>query len=419
MPENGQQDLLFLSLRFPYPPHRGDRIRTYHFLRGLSEKYRISLATFYEDPAELDGLPALQEFCDKVWTVPYSRWRGRLNAAACLLGRAPLQNGVWHSAEMQRAIDEAIEETAPSAIYTQMFRMAQYVADAPQPKLLDLIDALSMNLRRRHQRERNAINRWLLRLEAERVRQYEHEIAERFSVSVVCAPDDRDAILEGAPDLRLEVVPNGVDLEYFQPCRSTESQNGKPTMLFSGTMDYFPNADAAYHLAVEVLPRVRQTVPDAELVVLGINPRRSIRRLDGKNGIKVTGRVPDARPFFEAADVFVSPMRCGSGMQIKNLEAMAMGLPVVTTELGSQGLMAEPGQAYVRANGPERMAESVVRLIQDKDYHASLGQAGRAYVESTHEWTAIAARLADLLAGISGPSPTLAGTQTDGGGVSA
>ncbi|MBT3268917.1 glycosyltransferase [Candidatus Poribacteria bacterium] len=390
------KDLLFLNLRFPYPPHRGDRIRAYNLLSGLSRQFRITLITFYEAERELEGVDALREVCHTVKVVRRPRWSGRARAMRNLAGSEPLQNGLWYSPDMQRMVDTTLDVCQPDVAQAQFFRMGQYVAKASVPRLLDLGDALSLNLRRRAGRERNPALRWLTAHEAARAERFEGKIARDFDKVVICSTVDREAIHAANGDLALEIIENGVDLDYYTPSEA-QPDSRPPTMLFTGTMDYFPNTDAAYHLAEDVLPCVRARLPDARLLLVGANPPRSVRRLERHAGVVVTGRVPDIRPYFADADVFVSPMRCGSGTQNKNLEAMAMGVPVVTTRLGGYGTRVVEGQDMFCVDGAENVAARAAEIMGDRDLRAAMARNGRQYVEREHGWDVITDKLASLL----------------------
>jgi len=404
-------NILFLSLRFPYPPQRGDRIRSYYFLRGLAERHRVSLVCFADgesDPSlntsmnsghssgDRRGEPSRpEEFCARVWRVPYPRWEGRIRAARSVFQTTPLQNGLWYSNAMARTVSEALQTTAPDTIQAQFFRMAPYALLGSAPKLLDLADAMTMNLQRRLERERNPLTRLLVGAEHRRVRSYEPQIAQKFDRALVCAPEDRDVLRALDPTLSLDVLTHGVDLDYFSPSEAKRADSSS-TLLFTGTMDYFPNVDAVKFLGESILPRVRTRVPDVQLLVVGRDPSPSVRRWGHADGITVTGAVPDVRPYFEGAAVYVSPLRCGSGMQFKNLEAMAMGVPLVTTTYGSGGLLAAPNRDYVRADAPEVIADAIVRLLRDPHERRRLAANGRAYVEREHHWSRLTDRLSAM-----------------------
>ena len=388
-------DILYLSLRYPYPPTRGDRIRAFHFLKGLAARHRVSVVSFCGEEDE-SSEKALSEFCVHRWTVPYRRTQARWNAIKSVFGRTPIQNALWFSGEMAAAVRDALDAVSPDSVHAQFFRMAQYVADAPTPKLLDLCDSMAMNLQRRKQRDTNPLTRFLVGVEERRVRAYEPAIARRFDRVTFIAPPDRDALRAVAPDIRSDVIPSGVDLDFFDPNAPFERPDAPPVLLFTGTMDYFPNLDAGYYLANSILPRVRAVHRNAELHIVGMNPPERLAPLNGSRGGTVTGRVPDVRPYFDRATVFVAPMRCGSGLQTKNIEAMAMGVPLVTSSLGGNGMLAEPGTDYVRTDDTEGIVQAVNRLITDPDARRAFAERGRAYVEREHNWNAIGKRLCDV-----------------------
>ncbi len=181
----------------------------------------------------------------------------------------------------------------------------------------------------------------------------------------------------------------GVDLEYFQPTSSTY----QPHLLFTGTMSYFPNWDAALYFYKEILPLIRTAHPEITFNIVGNHPPEQIKRIANGINVVVTGHVPDIRPHFDQAAVFVSPLRSGSGVQVKNLEAMGMGVPVVTTSIGAQGLEAKAGQDILIADAPEEFARHVIDLIQSSDLRQKIGDAGRQLVEAKYNWPILAQRL--------------------------
>lgn len=388
--------ILYLSLRYPYPPTRGDRIRAYHFLRELARGHEVSVVSFWSrgDP---EDERALSEFCVRCWRVPYRPFWGRLNAVKALWGsEEPLQNALWFSEAMRRTVHEALEVVSPDSIQVQLFRMAPYIADVSTPKLLDLCDSMTLNLQRRKARESRLFRRFLVGVEERRVRAYEPRIARRFDRVLFIAPPDREAFWALAPDVSAEVLPSGVDVNFFDPQAPFTRPDSPPVLLFTGTMDYFPNLDAGSYLADEIFPRVRETYPKAELFLVGARPPRRLARRNGWGGVWVTGCVPDVRPYFDRATVFVAPMRCGSGLQTKNIEAMAMGVPLVTTTLGGNGLLAEPGKDYLRADDTEGLVRAIRHLLADPEQRRHFAQRGRAYVEREHDWKRIGERLRNL-----------------------
>ena len=398
--------ILFLSLRCPYPPHRGDRIRSYNFIKQLSKHHAVTLVYFAEDESDIESAKHLQPFCERVEWVRFQRSFAFVNTGIHCLSRRPLQLHYWYAPQMQRKINQLLEEEAFELIHAQLFRMGQYVTEVKGPvKVLDLCDSLALNLSRRAELESNpwlakikldcTPKRFLVKLEEKRVRRYEVNIMKTFDCGTVVARFDRDYLLKQDDSLNLSIVPMGVDLEYFQPNPTTQSA---PLMLFTGTMNYFPNSDAAIYFCNEIFPRIRESYPNAAFYIVGNHPSDQVKRLETQEGVVVTGYVPDVRPYFEKASVFVAPLRAGSGIQTKNLEAMAMGVPVVTTSVGAMGLEADIGKELLVADTPAGFAKHVVHLLSNAHSRETFAQTARTRVETHYSWEAIAERLKHVYA---------------------
>ena len=398
--------ILFLSLRCPYPPHRGDRIRSYNFIKQLSKQHAVTLVYFAESETDIESAKHLEPFCERIEWVRFHRSFAFLNTGVHCLSKHPLQLHYWYAPQMQRRINELLAQERFELIHAQLFRMGQYVTEVQGPaKVLDLCDSLALNLSRRAELESNpwlakikldcTPKRFLVKLEEKRVRRYEVDIMKAFDCGTVVARFDRDYLLAQDDTLNLSIVPMGVDLGYFQPNPITEPA---PMLLFTGTMNYFPNADAAIYFCDEVLPRIRERHPKACFYIVGNHPSEPVKRLEAQAGVTVTGYVPDVRPYFEKASVFVAPLRAGSGIQTKNLEAMAMGVPVVTTSVGAMGLEADIGKELLVADTPADFAEQVIHLLDNKCLRKTLAQTARTRVENSYSWEAIGERLKHVYA---------------------
>ncbi len=389
--------ILFLSLRCPYPPHRGDCIRSYHFIKHLSQRHSVTLVYFAASAADIAAAKHLQTYCERVAYVPFRRPFALLNTAVHCLSRLPLQVHYWYSPHMQRTINKLLAAERFELIHAQLFRMGQYVTEARAPaKVLDLCDSLALNLSRRANFD-CIPKRFLVKLEEKRVRRYEVDIMKGFDSGTVVADFDRDYLLKQDDNLNLSVVPMGVDLAYF--AQTAACKRAPANLLFTGTMNYFPNADAVLYFCREIFPRVRKRHPEATFTIVGREPTEQIQRLAAQEGVVVTGAVPDVRPYFEKASVFVAPLRAGSGIQTKNLEAMAMGVPVVTSSVGAMGLSAALGTELLVADTPETFAAQVSQLVENRDLRETLAQAGRKRVETTYSWQVIGAHLEKVYSG--------------------
>lgn len=398
--------ILFLCLRCPYPPHRGDRIRSYNFIKQLAVNHAVTLVYFAESESDIDSAKHLSRFCERVEWVRFHRAFALMNTGLHCFSRHPLQSHYWYAPEMQRKINALLEEDSFELIHAQLFRMGQYVTAVQGPtKVLDLCDSLALNLSRRAELESNrwlakikldcTPKRFLVRLEEKRVRRYEVDIMKAFDCGTVVARFDQEYLLKQDSRLNLAIVPMGVDLGYFQPAPKTADA---PILLFTGTMNYFPNADAAVYFSNEIFPRIRERHPNAQFYIVGNRPSESVKRLAAAEGVVVTGYVPDIRPYFEKASVFVAPLRAGSGIQTKNLEAMAMRVPVVTTSVGAMGLEADTDKELLVADTPADFAEQVIRLLDNEPLRATLAQNARTRIETDYSWEAIGDRLKQVYA---------------------
>ena len=384
--------ILFLTLRTPFPPQRGDKIRAYNFIRYIVEAGgEVDLICFAETEADLESAERLKGLCGEVKAIRFSKARAALGAALALFKRSPLQNGYWFSRKLRSAVRSMLKGKRYDLIHAQLFRMGQYVSRERMPKVLDLSDSMALNLQRRMMLDRSP-SFPLLFLEHRRVWRYEVEIARRFDASIVASPVDRDHLLMRDPSLRIHVIPTAVDTEYFRP----SNEPYEHMVLFTGTMGYFPNDDAVLYFHREILPLIKRAVPDIKFYVVGNNPPPKVRALEVSGDTVVTGHVDDVRPYFRRAAVFVCPLRSGSGIQTKNLEAMAMGVPVVTTSFGFEGIEGVPGRDLLVADDPSDFAREVIGLIKDGGWRARIGLNGRKLVESKYSWRAVGKRLVEV-----------------------
>ena len=402
--------ILFLSLRSPYPPQRGDRIRSYHFIKQLSKRHDVTSVFFAESDDDIEGVKHLNTFCERVEWVRFKPTFAYLNTALHCLSRTPLQVHYWYSPQMQRRIDKLLSEQDFELIHAQLFRMGQYVTHAKDTtKVLDLCDSLALNLSRRAELDCTP-KRFLVKLEEKRVRRYEVEIMKSFDRGTVVANFDRDYLLNQDNTLKLSVVPMGVDLEYFQPSQDNGSgetevnrlppnvpvqaaKHHTKNMLFTGTMNYFPNIDAVTYFCTDIFPLIQRKYPDATFFIVGNHPTEQVRKLATQKGVVVTGYVPDIRPYFDIASIFVAPLRAGSGIQTKNLEAMAMETPIVTTSIGAMGLEAQIDKELLIADTPDIFAERIIHLIENPDVRQNIAKAGRKRVEENYDWQVLVERL--------------------------
>ena len=372
--------ILFIASRFPYPPIQGDRVRAYHFLRLLSRQHSITLVAPVSGPIDRRAQQIVTQLCERWMPVRVSQWQSIAHFIRFPFSDLPLQTLYFCPPVIQKCVHTLLQEKPFDLIHVQLARMAP-VADGLSgvPKVIDFIDALSLNMRRRAVRERWPM-KWLFHLEARRMARYERELVSSFDQQIVSSPLDKEAI--GACE-SLHVIPNGVAIEDFPYSEDGRENN---LIVFTGRMGYFPNAEAAFYFATQVFPLIRRPVQDARFLIVGADPPQRIRQLAKLPGVEVTGYVPRVQDYLAQATVAVAPTQAGTGIQNKVLEAMAAGAPVVATPYALGGIEAVDGDHLLVAEDAEGLAEQVVRLLRDSALRRHLTRNARRLVEEKYTW---------------------------------
>ena len=381
--------ILFLTARYPWPLLRGDQLRAHHQLRLLARRHRLTLVCFRDAHVPSAGLAAVSAFCERVVTVPLGRTAAGLGLARGAFSPLPFQVSLHRHPRMRRALERVLEEQAFDLVHAQLVRIAPYVESFPVPRFVDLVDALSLGMRRRSLQHRGPL-RWLTALEAERLLRYERRICASVEGASVVSSVERDAIGATAD---IGVVPNGVDLGEFPFGRDGREP---ATIVMTGNMGYFPNISAACWFAERVHPLVRRSVPEARFLVIGARPAARVRRLARADPpVSVLGFVDDLRPHLRSATLAVAPMQAGAGQQFKMIEAMASGTPVVATPVAAAAFEGG-GDGLLVAETPEAFAGAVVSILRDPGRAGRLAAQARRFVEDCHTWERSTAHLEEL-----------------------
>ena len=390
--------VLFVTNRFPGQLAHGDQLRAWQQIRHLSARHRITLLTFDRRPPPTRWRDAVAACCERVIVAPRSRLGMAARALAALPGRRPLQVAMHAAAPVPGGLAALVAQGRFDVAHVQLARLGELVpALAPLPCVLDFVDALSLNMARRAAFDRGPW-RWLARLEAGRLADYERALCARVAQAAVCSPSDRAAIGEIE---NLHMVCNGVDLEAFP---FVPPAAGRANLVFVGNLGYFPNVDGVTWFADAVLPRLPATL---RLTLVGAAPGPAITRLAASNPrIDLVGPVPDVHPYLARAAVAIVPLRAGSGQQLKMIEAMAAGAPVVATSLSARSMGVVDGEQLRVADEPGAMADAIVELLTNAALGERLAMQARRFVETRHSWESSVVELERLwIAAASSPLP--------------
>ena len=389
--------VLYVAYRLPYPPDKGERIRSFAQIRHLARHAEVHVVCPVSSAPAAQTLDALRQHgVSSITTVLDGAWAGRTREVCRLLAGAPRMAGTFDSARLRAAVREIARRHDVNRLLVSTVHVAATVQDvAGVPKVLDLVDVYSELWAAVSERQRLPAA-WLSRLEARRLRRLEARLAREFDRLVVASAAEAALFRARVADVPVEVVGNGVDAEYFRP--AADAAPAEPaSVVLTGTMDYAPNVDAACFFAREVLPRLRARLPDLRFRIVGRNPTRAVRALAAERGVEVTGSVADVRPYLAAAAAAVAPLRVARGIQNKVLEAMAMGVPVVATSAALAGLAADPADGARRADDADAFVREVHALVTDPAWRRRCAAAARAHVERHHRWQDHGARLLAVL----------------------
>lgn len=385
--------ILVVLPRFPYPLEKGDKLRAYHQIVELSRRHEIHLFAVSHDKVTPEQRAALEPYCKTISVVTPTRFTAWFNTARNYFRSKSLQMGYWDSARARCTVKDLAKKIQPDVVYNQMVRTVPLVARLPYRKVMDFQDALSMNTERRMEHS-HGLWRSILHYEFKMLRSTEYNAFKIFDALTIISEADADAI----PHKRngdIHIVRNGVDFDYFVP----QSLSQDNDIVFCGNMQYAPNIDAARYLVNDIMPLVWEKRPEARLVLAGATPTSAVRRLVGPH-VEVTGSVPDIRPYYAHSRLFIAPMRLGSGLQNKLLEAMAMGVPCVTTPIANEALGATPGIHILVGNSPQELASHILSLLADPAQAQSLSAAALDFVHQNYSWPAAVQPLEDIFSQI-------------------
>jgi polysaccharide biosynthesis protein PslH len=397
-------ELLFLAHRIPYPPDRGDKIRSWHVLRHLGRHATVHLACFADDAADAAHLPALREAMGgslgEAFVAPINPnkllWVAKAYARSLTINEAAMS-----SAGMQDFVARILAARPIAGIYAFSVQMARFVPTGfKRPFVMDFVDFDSAKYAD-YARGSGVAGRLVYAREARKMFALEKATAARADVSLFVSEAEAALFRTEAKLERADVraLSNGIDLDFYAPDADFARIDppARPLITFTGQMDYRPNIEAVSAFASNVMPAIRRLYPTACFAIVGRNPAAAVRELDGQNGALVTGAVPDVRPWLAAASVVVAPLQIARGIQNKVLEAMAMARPVVASSGAFEGIDARPGRDLVVADGVRDQANAVLTVFEEPEQAAAMGKAARKRMADLYGWDARLAPLGAML----------------------
>jgi sugar transferase (PEP-CTERM/EpsH1 system associated) len=399
----------YLAHRIPYPPNKGDKIRSFNEVKYLSRSHEVDVLCLADNPSDLTYQNDLRDYCRRVYVQPLNPSIARIKSVASPLRGKPLSVGYFYSGKLQTVCNEWLSSETYEAIICFSSPMAEYLfrcpllkerfSSNPGPRTLDPGPALVMDFCdvdsdkwRQYAREAPFPLRVVYSMESKLLLRYEKRINLSFDFSVFVSQGEADLFKRLFPEARnVQVIPNGVDHDYFSPGHGASNAergtgNPQPVMLFTGAMDYYANVDGVCWFCKEVFPLIKKEFPETLLYIVGSNPVGAVKDLERIDGVKVTGFVEDIRSYYATADVCVIPLRLARGVQNKVLEAMSMARLVIASSRAIQGIHAVPGEHLMVADTPQEIASTVSRLLSDGEKRRDLGGRAREFVMERHSW---------------------------------
>lgn len=389
--------VLFLAHLFPLPLDSGGKIKSYYTLKALASRHEVHLVSFLRSSEEERCVSGLESIGVRTRAIKLNRSRLRQvsDLAGSLLTARPFIITRDYRREMRQAVLQAVNDLSPDVIHVDHLQMAQYAGVCGGCRVvLDNHNVESMIIKRISETAQSRAMRVYARMEWPKLRRYEIQACRASDMVLTVSEEDRATLLNLDRSLaKVHCVPIGTDIDYYQPVERTA---GSLNILSIGTMYWPPNVDSMLYFTREILPLVRREIPDSTLTIAGQRPVESVLALAKEPGIRVTGYVDDEREIARDCGVFVVPLRSGSGVRVKILNALAMGLPVVSTSIGAEGLDVRSGEHLLIADDPPAFADAVVRVLRDPELAAALGRNGRQLVCEKHSWDRVGQRLLGL-----------------------
>lgn len=377
-----RKKLVIIVSRFPYPLEKGDKLRAFYQIKELSKSYSITLIATTDTSIKKESIDQIRQYCKTIYIIKLSKISIFFNVFLQLFTKKPFQTGYFYSSKNNARIKAILKELRPDHIFCQLIRVSEYVKNYHDcPKTLDYMDALSKGIDRRIEKA-PFYSKWIFRSEAKRLAIYERQIFDYFENHTIISEQDREYILH--PKRKdIICIPNGVDSSFFEKIELKKDKD----LVFIGNMSYAPNIEATHYIANQILPLLNTSSHSFTFLISGANPHPSIIRLAKANPqIEITGWVDDIRKSYARGKIFIAPMMIGTGMQNKLIEAMAMGIPCITTPLANNAINAIHNESIIVAQEKEEFVAAIHVLLNDHELYTKIANGGKKLVMEKFNW---------------------------------
>ena len=384
--------IFVLLPRIPWPLEKGDKLRAYNQIKQLAKNNEIILCALNDDKKvdKQAAFKAMQPYCTSINFIDLPKIGIFFNVLRSYMLGLPLQCGYFYSSKAKKKVHQLIEQHKPDMLFGQLLRVAPYLRKVKLPKTIDYQDVFSMGMKRRADIA-DVFTKPFFEMEYNRLRHYERRVFDEFDVKTIISEPDR-ANIDHPQRNKILIVPNGVDHEYYKP----QEREKLYDIVFTGNMGYAPNVNAVEFLAYEIMPNVWEKLPNAKLYIAGAQPDARVKKVACDN-IIVSGWIDDMRDAYAQSRIFIAPMRIGTGLQNKLLEAMSMKIPCITTALANGSLHAVNGKEILVDNSSSELAADIVYLLKRPDKAAELAEEGFNFVNRVYDWGAATKIMEDAM----------------------
>ncbi|HHT9125406.1 MAG TPA: glycosyltransferase [Candidatus Brocadiia bacterium] len=391
-------NILFICAFIPYPPHGGAYQRTYNLLKHIAKNNDVYLIGFIKEKNDPENANYLKKICKEVHAFYLPDDWSRISLVKSLFlnlfSQLPYTAQKYYSMQARQTIAKLIRRVNFDILQCDMIDLAGYIYDYnPKATVLVNHNVESTLILRHAEVEKNPLKKWFFYLQYKKLLRYERKMCPMFKCCVAVSELDKQQLQLISPQARFSVVPNGVDVDYFQPQKTQVEKN---TLIFAGRTDWLPNIDGLKFFYQEILPLIKKEIKDVRLTIIGKARTNNDIGLPLTENVTHLGFVEDVRPYIGKAAVYIVPLRIGGGTRLKILDAMAMGKAIVSTSIGAEGIDVTHGKNILIADTPEDFSKQVIRVLNDSNLRESLGKEGRKLVEEKYSWDIIGKKMDEI-----------------------